>query len=156
MAEFVQSIYVFLLAMYPVVECRGAIPVGILAGVDPLTVFLLSFIGNLLPIPFLLLFMGRLEGWIMGFGEGNIARRLFIRYVKRIRESARSKIDRYGFWGLILFVALPLPLTGAWTASLVASLFGIPGGRAILSIAAGVFVACVIVMALMLGLGLVI
>lgn len=158
MAEFelVQLLYVFLLAMYPVVECRGAIPFGIFAGGDPVVVFAASFIGNILPIPFLLLLIGRVEEWIMGFKEGNVVRRMYIRHIRRIRESAKPKIERYGFWGLILFVAVPLPLTGAWTASLAASLFGIRISRALIAITSGVLVACIIVTALVLGLGLVI
>uniref|UniRef100_A0A7C3ITD3 Ligand-binding protein SH3 n=1 Tax=Candidatus Methanomethylicus mesodigestus TaxID=1867258 RepID=A0A7C3ITD3_9CREN len=153
--EFAQLLYVFLLAMYPVVECRGAIPFGIIAGGDPVAVFAASFIGNMLPIPFLLLLIGRIEEWIMSFKEGNAVRRWYVRYIRRIRESAKPKIERYGFWGLMLFVAVPLPLTGAWTASLVASLFGIRLSRALIAITAGVLVACVIVTALVLGLGLV-
>lgn len=144
---------VFLMAASPILECRGSIPYGILTGIDPATVFLVSFLGNVLPVPFLLLLLNRFERWVMGMGEGNRLRRIYVRYVDRLRKKSKPSIDRYGFLGLTIFVAVPLPLTGAWTASLLSYLLGMDLKRSLGAIVIGVFGACVIVMALMLAFG---
>jgi uncharacterized membrane protein len=143
----------FLMAASPILECRGAIPYGVLVGVDPTTVFLVSFLGNILPVPFLLLFLNRFEHWVMGMGEGNWLRRIYTRYIERLRKRAKPTIDRYGMLGLAAFVAVPLPLTGAWTASLLSSLLGMEAKRSLGVIVIGALVACIIVMALMLAYG---
>ena len=143
----------FLMAASPILECRGAIPYGVLVGVAPATVFLVSFLGNILPVPFLLLFLNRFEHWVMGMGEGNKLRRSYVRYIERLRKSAKPTIDRYGMLGLAIFVAVPLPLTGAWTASLLSYLLGMEMRRSLGAIVMGALVACMIVMALMLAYG---
>ena len=143
----------FLIAASPILECRGAIPYGVLVGVDPPTVFLASFLGNILPIPFLLLFLNRFERWVMGMGEGNWLRRIYVKYIDNLRRRSRSTIDRFGMLGLAIFVAVPLPLTGAWTASLISYLLGMEIKRSLGAIVMGALVACIIVTALMLTYG---
>jgi len=133
-----QILYILFLAALPVVEARGSVPYGILTGIDVPTVVALSIVGNLAPVPFLLLFLCKIEGWVMGRSDGNPVKRLFIKYIERLRRTARSKVERYGFWGLMIFVIVPLPGTGAWTGSAVAYLFGIENKRAFASIALGV------------------
>lgn len=150
----IQDIFtVFLMAASPILECRGSIPYGILAGIDPATVFAVSFLGNIFPVPFLLLFLNRFERWVMGMGEGNWLRRIYVRYVERLRRRAKPTIDKYGLLGLAVFVAVPLPLTGAWTASLLSYLLGMEIRRSLAVIITGALVACIIVMALILGFG---
>jgi uncharacterized membrane protein len=151
---YIQDVFtVFLLAASPILECRGAIPYGILIGLDPITVFIASFLGNIFPVPFLLFFLNRFERWVMGMGDENWLKQIYIRYVNRLRKKSKPSIDRYGFLGLTIFVAVPIPLTGAWTASLLSYLFGMEFKRSLAAIIAGVFGACVIVMALMLAYG---
>jgi uncharacterized membrane protein len=150
----VQEIFtVFLMAASPILECRGAIPYGVLVGLDPATVFLVSFLGNILPVPFLLLFLNRFERWVMGMGEENWLRRAYVRYIDSLRRRAKRTIDRYGMLGLAIFVAVPLPLTGAWTASLLSYLLGMEIKRSLGTIVVGALVACTVVMALMLSYG---
>lgn len=144
---------VFLMAASPILECRGSIPYGILTGIDPATVFLVSFLGNVLPVPFLLLFLNRFERWVMGMGEENWLRKIYVRYVDRLRKKSKPTIDRYGFLGLTIFVAVPIPLTGAWTASLLSYLLGMNLKRSLGAIVIGVLGACAIVMAVMLAYG---
>lgn len=153
MAGIQEILTTFLMAAWPILECRGAIPYGVLVGLDPATVFLVAFFGNILPVPFLLLFLNRFERWVMGMGEGNWLRRVYVKYIDRVRRRAKPTIDRYGLLGLTAFVAVPLPLTGAWTASLLSYLLGMETKRSLAAIVAGALGACVIVMALMLAYG---
>ncbi|MDI9644455.1 MAG: small multi-drug export protein [Candidatus Verstraetearchaeota archaeon] len=146
------ELYTFVMAMSPIVECRGAIPYGILAGLDPYLVMILSVTGNLLPVPFLLACLSSLERAIVGRPEGNFFRRVYVKYVDSLRRKTKPKIDRYGFLGLMLFVAVPLPFTGAWTASLVAHLFGVGKTRSLVSISLGVAIAAFLVLAFALVL----
>ncbi len=155
MAGIQEILTAFLMAASPILECRGAIPYGVLVGLDPATVFLVSLLGNILPVPFLLLFLDRFERWVMGMREGNWLRRVYVRYIEKLRKRAKPTIDRYGLLGLMAFVAVPLPLTGAWTASLLSYLLGMKIRRSLAAILVGVLVACVIVMALMLAYGFV-
>lgn len=150
----VQEIFTtFLMAASPILECRGAIPFGVLVGLDPATVFATAFLGNILPVPFLLLFLNRFERWVMGMGEGNWLRRVYVRYINNLRGRAKPTIDRYGMLGLMVFVAVPLPLTGAWTSCLLSYLLGMDVRRSLGAIVVGALVACVIVMSLMLAYG---
>lgn len=155
MAAIQEIFTVFLMAASPILECRGSIPYGILTGIDPGTVFVASFLGNILPVPFLLLFLNRFERWVMGMGEGNWLKLIYVRYVEGLRRRSKSTIDRFGFLGLTIFVAVPLPLTGAWTASLLSYLLGMDLKRSLGAIIIGALGACTIVMALMLGFGFV-
>lgn len=131
-----------LVATLPIFELRLAIPLGVLKFNLPLIkVYFLALAGNLLPVLPLLLFFKyffhKLEK-IKGLGK------LFSWWFKSVHK--RSKVVRkWGFWGLILFVAIPLPITGAWTGTVAATLFEIKTRRAFLAILLGVSIAGVIV-----------
>ncbi|MBA7506758.1 hypothetical protein ES706_05465 [subsurface metagenome] len=133
---------VLALAASPISELRGAIPVAITGFHFPwYYAFLLAIIGNLLPVPFILLFLdsvSRLLSKVRFFDS--ILKWLF----KHTRRRGRI-IERYERIGLALFVAVPLPVTGAWTGSLVAVLFGLKFKHAFLSIFVGILIAGVIV-----------
>lgn len=138
---------VILIAASPIAELRAAIPLAILTFDFPwYHALLLAIIGNLLPVPFILLFMDtatRLLGKIAFF------RRILDWLFERTRRRGRI-IERYKRIGLVLFVAIPLPVTGAWTGSLAAVLFGVSFKHAFLSILAGVIIAGIIVTCLTL------
>jgi uncharacterized membrane protein len=141
------ALVVFVVAALPVVELRGAIPLGInVLDLPFLTVFALAVVGNMLPVPFIL----KLIDWLAVFlSRFPFFKRLFDWLFTRTR--ARSDIvQRYGGWGLALFVAIPLPMTGAWTGALAAVLLGIPFREAVLFIFIGVFAAGTIVTTLAL------
>ena len=138
---------VFFIAASPIVELRGAIPIAIKIYHIPWPfAFLIAFAGNLLPVPFLLLLLGplsKLAGRIRVLGK----------MLDWIFERSRRQggiVEKYKMIGLVLFVAVPLPGTGAWTGSIVAFLSGLGFRRAFLAIVAGVFLAGVIVTALTL------
>ena len=139
-----QFLSVFGLAMVPVFELRGAIPVGVAAGLPFWTVFLTAFLGNLLPVPFLILFTRRVFEWLRTKSA------LLERFVSRLERKAATKEDllkKYELLGLCILVAIPLPGTGAWTGSLVAAVFDIRLKHAFPAIALGVLIAGIIVSA---------
>lgn len=135
-------LYVFGLAMVPVFELRGAIPVGVAAGLPFWIVFITAILGNLLPVPFLILFTRRVFEWLRKKSA------FFERLVSRLEKKASAKEDllkKYELLGLCILVAIPLPGTGAWTGSLVAAVFDIRLKHAFPAIALGVLIAAVIV-----------
>ncbi|MFC1932686.1 COG2426 family protein [Chloroflexota bacterium] len=133
---------VLAIAASPISELRGAIPVAIIGFHFPwYYAFLLAIIGNLLPVPFILLFLNNLSRLLSKIG-------IFKTMLQWLFEHTRRRgkiIERYERIGLILFVATPLPVTGAWTGSLAAVLLGLKFKHAFLSIFAGILIAGIIV-----------
>ena len=131
-----------LIAMTPVLELRAAIPAGVIAGLDLRLVVATAIIGNLIPIPFIIVFIRRIFKWMQTKSER------LAQLVKRMEEKAdrkKDKVLKYEFWGLMLFVAIPLPGTGAWTGALIAAMLDMQLKRAFPAIAAGVVIAAIIV-----------
>ncbi len=125
----------------PIVELRGAVPVGIVAFEMPWwKVYLIAVVGNMIPIPFILLLLGPVSKFLMRFAIG---KRFFDWLFARTRRKSAS-IEKYEALGLTLFVAIPLPVTGGWTGAMAAFLMGIPFGKAMLYILMGVMIAGVI------------
>ena len=144
---FSKEIVVLFIAALPVVELRGAIPIAInLFGWPWYYAFTVAFIGNLLPVPPILLFLNAITRWLSRI---DVFRRALNWLFERTRRRGRI-IEKYQRIGLALFVAIPLPVTGAWTGSLAAVLFGLKFKHAFLAILAGVFIAGVIVTCLSL------
>lgn len=141
---------VVFISMLPFVELRLSIPVAIgLYGMDPVYAFIISVIGNLIPIPFILLFLGTAEKWLSSRYER--WDRFFKWLFSRTRDRASDNIRKYEMIGLALYVAIPLPVTGAWTGALIAYVFDLDIKRSFISITAGVIVAGVIVTLVMVG-----
>ncbi len=139
----------FLISMVPVVELRGAIPIGVAAGVEPWVACLLSVVGNLLPIPFILLFIRKIFEWMRRYDR----LRPIVEKLEMRAAGKNDRVKKYEFWGLFLFVAIPLPGTGAWTGSLIAALMEMRMKRALPSIALGVITAGIVVtLVIVLGL----
>ncbi len=138
---------VVVVAALPIVELRGAIPVGInLFRLDWRGVFILAVFGNMLPIPFILLLLGPLSRWCMKFRLG----RVFIEWLFARTRHKSAQIEKYETLGLTIFVAIPLPATGAWTGAMAAFLLGLKFRHAMLSILLGVVIAGVIMTVLSL------
>ena len=131
----------------PIVELRGAVPVGIVAFEVPWwKVYLIAVVGNMLPIPFILLLLGPVSGFLMRFKLGKV---FFDWLFARTRKKSAS-IEKYEALGLTIFVAIPLPVTGGWTGAMAAFLMGIPFWKAMLYILLGVMIAGVIMTTLSL------
>jgi uncharacterized membrane protein len=136
-----QFIEVLVAAAAPISELRGAIPLGLTFTDNWPLVFLIAFVGNLLPVPFLLLFLGPVTELL---SKVSVLEKI-INLVFRISRRRGRIVERYGAIGLTLFVAIPLPITGAWTGSIVAFLLGMKFKRAFPAIVLGVLLAGIIV-----------
>ena len=136
---------IFLCSMVPVIELRGAIPLGWF--LEPQTpwwlTYLLAVAGNMLPVPFILLLIRQVLTIMEKMPIKFV--RAFAAWLRRKAEKNTDKIQRFGFWGLCFFIAIPLPVTGAWTGSLVASLMRINFWKALLANFIGVLIAGVII-----------
>lgn len=140
---------VMICSMLPIIELRGGIPLGMALGMPWWQSYLFAVIGNMLPVPFILLFVTKLIGWMS---------RSRVKFFNKIgnwlsakAEKNRGKIEKYSFFGVCLFVAIPLPVTGAWTGSLVASTIGMKFWKAMLSCLLGVLIAGAIITAIAYG-----
>jgi len=148
LADWLQSkglspeLIVLLIAMLPVVELRGAVPVGILVFNMPWwQAVLWSVAGNMLPIFLVLLLLERVVAWLSRFGF----LRRFFEWLYAHAQSKSASVQKYEFWGLATFVGIPLPGTGAWTGSLVAVVLGLRYWRSLLACFVGVLMAAAVV-----------
>lgn len=141
--------FTVLVSMLPVVELRGGIPFGISAGLSPALAAAASILGNLLPVPFLILFTRRVFVWLRRHVP---ALEGFISRLERRADAKKDLVQKYKFWGLLVLVAIPLPGTGAWTGALVAAVMDLRLKNALPAICGGVLIAAGIVMAVTLGL----
>ena len=136
-----------LLSMTPVLELRGALPWAIARGLDPWFAYVLCVVCNMVPVPFILLFINKVLEWMSGT-------RHFAGLSRWLLERARKKMDvyyKYEVLGLFILVAIPLPGTGAWTGALVAGMLGIRLRCALPAIFLGVLIAGTIVTVLTCG-----
>ena len=138
----------FGVAMMPVLELRGAIPVGVAHGLDFWTAIGVSIVGNLVPVPFILLFIRKIFAWMK---KTNTKFHSLVDKLESRAERKSETVKKYEFWGLVILVAIPLPGTGAWTGSLVAALMNIPLRKSGPACVLGVVIAGIIVMAISTG-----
>ncbi|MBR5027325.1 small multi-drug export protein [Candidatus Saccharibacteria bacterium] len=141
-------ILTLLIAMVPVIELRGAIPFGVAHGLAPLLSAGLAIIGNLIPIPFLLLLVPK----VFDFLRNKKLTKKMITWLEAKADKNKKTVDKYGWLGLIILVAIPLPGTGAWTGALVASCFKMKFRPSMLSIITGVLIAGAIVLGVTYGI----
>ena len=142
LVSFKSVFFTLLLSMAPVSELRGAIPFGVVRGLNLWTAIIASVLGNLVPVPFIILFIRRIFAWMrahMPKLDGLVTR------MEKKAEKNRAAVEKYAFWGLAILVAIPLPGTGAWTGALVAAMMEMRLKRAFPAIAIGVVIAGVIV-----------
>lgn len=131
----------FLVSMVPVIELRGGIPFGAALGLDPISAAAAAILGNLLPVPFIILFIRHIFDWLRKYEK---PRALVEKFEKKAHLKSKNVI-KYQTFGLCLFVALPLPGTGAWTGALIAAILDMRFKRAMPSIILGVLIAATIV-----------
>ncbi len=136
-----REIRVFLIAALPIIELRGAIPIGIAMGMSPIHAALVSLLGSMLPVPFILFFMRPVFNQMLNFDLS----KKFVNWVTNRTERKSKNIKKYSLYGLVLFVAVPLPTTGVWTGSLAAALLNIRIKHAFLAILIGNIIAAFIV-----------
>lgn len=143
-----QAFITFVVAMLPVIELRGAIPIGVSMGLNIWQALAASILGNMLPVPFIILFVRRVFEWLRVRSE----------WLERVVSSLESraegkweKVHRFELLGLMILVAIPLPGTGAWTGALVAALMDIRIKSAIPTILLGVLIAGILVTGITYG-----
>lgn len=132
----------FFISMVPIIELRGAIPYATGMGLAPEIAIPVAMIGNLVPIPFIILFIKKIFAWMR-----KVSPKLnkVVDRMEAKAEKNKEKVLRYAFWGLVLFVAIPLPGTGAWTGALVAAMLDMPLKKAFPSVVLGVLGAGIVV-----------
>lgn len=140
----------FFISMVPVIELRGAIPIATANGLNFWVAIMISIIGNLVPVPFIIIFIRKIFDWMSR--KSNRLGRLVAKMEERAAKKSGT-VEKYAFWGLVILVAIPLPGTGAWTGALVAAMLEMRLKKAFPAIALGVVIAAVIVAFVTFGAG---
>lgn len=137
-----------IVSMIPVIELRGAIPLGVSLGLSHFDAMWVSMLGNMLPVPFIILFIRPIFKWMTRKSEklGRVVEKLEAR-----AEGKWDKVHKYQFFGLAIFVGIPLPGTGAWTGALIAAVMDMRMRSALPSIALGVVMAGLLVTGITYG-----
>lgn len=146
--KFGKELIIFIISMLPILELRGGLIAATLLGLDGLSSFIICFIGNIIPIPFILWLITPIFNYLK-------KTKLFSGMVRKIENKAMSKkeqIERLQYIGLMLFVGIPLPGTGAWTGCLIAALLNMDKKKAMLATILGVIMAGIIMMILSYGI----
>ena len=133
---------VVMISMVPLVELRGAVPFGVAIGMPEVQLIPLAILGNMLPIPLLLFFGEKILDWVCTLKPLT----KFATAYKTKLLSKTGQVTKYARLGLFLFVAIPLPGTGAWSGALIATILKMPKGKALLAILAGVVTAGIIML----------
>ncbi len=144
-----RELIAFIVSLFPVLECRGGMIIAMAAGVEFIRAFIICYIANMLPIPFILLFIKKIFAFMKKHG-------ILTKVVEKLEGKTtkhKDKIDKYGPWALFSFVAVPLPGTGGWTGALIAALFNIDIKKALPVIAVGVLTANIIMSVVTYGAG---
>lgn len=143
-----EELIAFGISLMPVLECRGGMIASRLMEMDFVKAFLICYVGNMLPIPFIILFIRKIFDYLRRFS-------FFEKIIEKLEsktEKNKEKVLKYEAWGLLLFVAIPLPGTGGWTGALMAALLDIRMKKSLPIIAIGVAIAGFIMSALTYGL----
>ena len=135
--SFPAELAVFIISMLPIVELRGGMILAAILGIPFAEAFVLCFLGNIIPIPFILLFLRKIFSWLERFKYTG----KFVRWVEEKGHRAAKKLGRYDAFSLFIFVAIPLPGTGGWTGALISVLLDLQIRRAFPTIALGVLAA---------------
>ena len=143
-----EELVAFVISLLPVLECRGGMIASRLMEIPFWKAFLICYIGNMLPLPFIILFIRKIFDFLRRY-------KFFAKIIKRLEaktERNKDKILRYESWGLLIFVAIPLPGTGGWTGAMMAGLLDMRFKRALPVLAVGVFIAGLIMSAVTYGI----
>lgn len=132
----------FFISMVPILELRGAIPIATANGLNLWVAIVVSILGNMVPVPFIIIFIRKIFDWLR---EKNKQLDKLVCYFEKKADKHTETVNRYKFWGLFILVAIPLPGTGAWTGALVAAMMDMRLKKAVPAIFMGVVAAGIIV-----------
>lgn len=133
-----ELVFTMLVSMLPIIELRGGIPFGVALGLNPWAAFAASVVGNLLPLPFIVVYIRRIFLWMRRHMPRLNA---LVDKLERKAHLKGRKVTRYKYLGLMIFVAIPLPGTGGWTGALAAAFLNMPLRKAMPAMGAGVLIA---------------
>ena len=146
--KFGKEILVFIISLMPILELRGGLIAAALLNLNPIKSYIICMIGNILPVPFILLLINKVLSWMRTSRHfSKIAN-----WLDKKVEKHKGQIEKYGYLGVILFVGIPLPGTGAWTGSLIASVLEMNRKKTFLAVCIGVLMASIIMMFLSFGI----
>ena len=144
---FGKELLVFVISLMPILELRGGLLAAALLGLDPIPSYIISIIGNILPIPFILLLINKILEWMRKSKHfSGIAN-----WLDKKVEKNKGQIEKHGYLGIVIFVGIPLPGTGAWTGSLIASVLEMDRKKTFIAVLLGVIIASIIMMILSFG-----
>lgn len=147
---FGRELIAFLLSMAPILELRGGILAARALGLNPIVSFIICYIGNILPVPFILWLIKSIIDKMRTSTVGCFKK--FVLWLDKKVEQKKGQIEKYGFWGLVLFVGIPLPGTGAWTGCLIAAMLEMDKKKSFLAACIGVLMAGIIMSILSIGI----
>lgn len=145
-----KEVIVFIISLLPLLELRGGLLAAALLKLPPVRAYIISIIGNVLPVPFILLFITKIIDWMEKCKVKFLNK--FANWLRGKVKKHRGQIDKYGYFGLVLFVGIPLPGTGAWTGCLIASLLNMNRKKAFFCTLAGILMASIIMMIISYGI----
>lgn len=146
---FGKQLIVFIISLMPILELRGGLIAAALLGLKPLESYIITMIGNIIPVPFILWFITK----ILDFMRKSKSKKLngVAKWLDKKIEKHKGQIEKYGFLGLVLFVGIPLPGTGAWTGCLIAAVLEMDRKKSFLAAMIGIVMASIIMMILSFG-----
>ena len=148
--SFGKQLIVFIISMLPILELRGGLIAASLLGLSPVESYLIAIVGNIIPVPFILLLINKILK-SMEKSKFKLFNGIHAFLHKKIMKN-KDSIEKYGFWGLVLFVGIPLPGTGAWTGSIIAAFLEMDRKKAFLAVLLGMIMASIIMMIISFGL----
>lgn len=145
---FGKQLLVFLISLMPILELRGGLIAASLLHLKPLESYIITVIGNIIPVPFILWLINNILDYMRSskYFSG------IARWLDEKVDKHKGQIEKYGFWGLVLFIAIPLPGSGAWTGSLIAAVLNMDRKKAFIAALIGVFICSIIMMLVSFGL----
>ena len=144
-----REILVFIISLMPILELRGGLLAAALLGLEPLPSYIISIVGNVIPVPFILLLITKILAWMR-----NSKFKFFNKIANWLDEKVekhKGQIEKFGYLGVVLFVGIPLPGTGAWTGSLIASVLNMDKKKTFAAVMVGIVMASIIMMILSFG-----
>lgn len=147
---FMKEIIVFIISLCPILELRGGIIAARLFGLEPLVGYIICIIGNIIPIPIILWLITKVLKWMRNSKSKKING--VAKWLDSKVEKHKGQIEKFGYLGLVLFVGIPLPGTGAWTGCLIASVLEMDKKKSFLAAILGVFMASIIMMLIFYGI----
>ena len=147
--SFGKQLIVFIISMLPILELRGGLIAASLLKLSPVESYVIAIVGNAIPIPFLLLLINKILS-AMEKSRFKLFNKMHSFLHKKIMKN-KDSIEKYGFWGLVIFVGIPLPGTGAWTGAIIAAFLEMYRKKAFLAICLGMLMASIIMMIISFG-----